>query len=99
MSHNMNRFPVLFNVFAGNMSFFGPKTVTVHYAEMERQQDLKYSYRFRVKPGIISYADVYSTDNTTDMDRLKMDIYYIQNYSISLNLKLFLMYMKKAFST
>lgn len=99
MSHNMNRFPVLFNVFAGNMSFFGPKTVTVHYAEMERQQDLKYSYRFRVKPGIISYADVYSTGNTTDMDRLKMDIYYIQNYSISLNLKLFLMYMKKAFST
>ncbi len=97
LSHDLNRFPVLFNVFTGKMSFFGPKTVTVNYAE--RQHDLKYSYRFRVKPGIISYADVYSTDNTTDMDRLKMDIYYIQNYSISLNLKLFLMYMKKAFST
>ncbi len=95
ISHTFNRLPVLFNIFTGKMSFFGPKTVTVNYAENARQQDLKYSYRFRVKPGIISYADVYSTDKTTEMEKLKMDIYYIQNYSISLNMKLLLMYIKK----
>lgn len=99
LSHTLNRFPVLFNVFAGKMSFFGPKTVTVHYAENARQNNLKFSYRFRVKPGIISYADVYSTEKTTDLDRLKMDIYYIQNYSISLNLKLLLMYIKKVMTS
>ena len=99
LSHTLNRFPVLFNVFTGKMSFFGPKTVTVHFAENARKNDLKFSYRFRVKPGIISYADVYSTDKTTDVDRLKMDIYYILNYSISLNLKLLLMYIKKVMTS
>ncbi len=99
LSHTNNRLPVLFDVFIGKMSIFGPKAVTAHYAEIARNQNLKYSYRFRVKPGIISYADVYSTEKTSDMDRLKMDIYYIQNYSISLNVKLLLLYVKKAIST
>ena len=99
LSHTLNRFPVLFNVFTGKMSVFGPKAVTVRDAEKAGEQNLKYSYRFRVKPGIISYADVYSVETTTDFDMLKMDIYYIQNYSISLNVKLLLMYIKKVMTS
>ena len=95
LSRTNKRFPVLFNVFTGTMSVFGPKSVTVHDAETAGKQNLKYSYRFRVKPGIISYADVYSTDKTTEDEKLRMDIFYIQNYSISLNMKLLLMYIKK----
>ena len=99
LSRINNRFPVLFNIFIGQMSVFGPKSVTAHDAEIAGEQNPKFSYRFRVKPGIISYADVYSTDSTTDLDRLKMDIYYIQNYSISLNIKLLLMYIKKVMTS
>ena len=95
LSRANKRFPVLFNVFTGTMSVFGPKSVTVNDAETARKQNPKYSYRFRVKPGIISYADVYSTDKTTEDEKLRMDIFYIQNYSISLNMKLLLMYIKK----
>ena len=99
LSHVNNRLPVLFDVFIGKMSIFGPKAVTVHDAEISKKHNIKYTYRFRVKPGIISYADVYSTEKTSDMDKLKMDIYYIQNYSISLNLKLLLLYVKKVMNT
>ncbi|MBO6242195.1 MAG: glycosyltransferase [Butyrivibrio sp.] len=95
LSRANKKFPVLFNVFTGTMSVFGPKSVTVNDAEIARKQNPKYSYRFRVKPGIISYADVYSTDKTTEDEKLRMDIFYIQNYSISLNMKLLLMYIKK----
>ena len=99
LSRINNKFPMLFNIFIGQMSVFGPKSVTIIDAKIAGEQNPKYSYRFRMKPGIISYADVYSTDSTTDFDRLKMDIYYIQNYSISLNMKLLLMYIKKVMTS
>ena len=51
----------------------------------------EFSYRLKVKAGLTGYAQIYGKYNTTFYDKLKMDLMYIRNYSLLLDLKLILM--------
>ena len=57
----------------------------------------EFSYRMKVKAGLTGYAQVIGKYNTTLSDKLKMDLMYIENYSLFLDLKLIMMTIKILF--
>jgi lipopolysaccharide/colanic/teichoic acid biosynthesis glycosyltransferase len=54
----------------------------------------EFAYRTRVKAGLAGYAQVYGKYNTMPYDKLKLDLTYIQNYSVGLDIKLMLLTLK-----
>ena len=82
--------PTLLNVLKGQMSLIGPKAMTESEANELAKVSSWSEYRFRVKPGVISYAELNRTDNSTKQDLLKMDLYYIQHCSLALDFRLLL---------
>ena len=82
--------PTLLNVLKGQMSLIGPKAMTENEANELAKISSWSEYRFRVKPGVISYAELNRTDNSTKQDLLKMDLYYIQHCSLALDFRLLL---------
>ena len=91
---HLDELPQLFNVFKGDMSLVGPrperKTIMREY-EMELPE---FYYRLKVKAGLTGYAQVYGKYNTTPYDKLKLDLFYIENYSFLLDIKLIFMTVK-----
>ena len=54
----------------------------------------EFDFRLKVKAGLTGYAQVMGKYNTTPYDKLKLDLMYIENYSILLDIKLILMTIK-----
>ena len=54
----------------------------------------EFVFRMKVKAGLAGYAQVYGKYNTTPYDKLKLDLTYIENYSVWLDLKLMLLTLK-----
>jgi lipopolysaccharide/colanic/teichoic acid biosynthesis glycosyltransferase len=54
----------------------------------------EFAYRMRVKAGLAGYAQVYGKYNTTPYDKLKLDLIYIENYSLWMDIKLMLLTLK-----
>ncbi len=54
----------------------------------------EFYYRLKVKAGLTGYAQVYGKYNTTPYDKLKLDLFYIENYSFVLDIKLLFMTVK-----
>lgn len=57
----------------------------------------EFSYRLRVKAGLTGYAQIFGKYNTTPYDKLKLDLHYIQNYSLMLDVKLMIQTVKILF--
>ena len=58
----------------------------------------EFAFRTKVKAGLAGYAQVYGKYNTTPYDKLKLDLTYIENYSIWLDIKLMLLTVKILFT-
>ena len=54
----------------------------------------EFSYRLKVKGGLTGYAQIYGKYNTTAYDKLKLDLMYIQNYSVLMDVRLIFMTIK-----
>ena len=83
--------PQLINILKGDMSVVGPRPERVEHVEQYTAEVPEFSYRLKVKGGLTGYAQIYGKYNTTAYDKLKLDLMYIQNYSILLDLKLIIM--------
>lgn len=97
----LDELPQLFNILVGDMSFVGPRPERPELAEMILKEIPEFSYRTKVKAGLTGYAQIYGKYNTTSYDKLKLDLTYIRNYSLLLDLKLIvmtpkIMFMKEA---
>ena len=57
----------------------------------------EFDYRLKVKAGLTGYAQVYGKYNTTPYDKLKLDLTYIETYSLKLDLKLLMLTFKILF--
>ena len=78
------------NLLNGTMSLIGPEAREFELARQQNEQDERAFYRYRIKPGITGYAQQYRNINTSEEDQLKMDLYYIQHYSLINDFKLLL---------
>lgn len=89
--------PQLFNILKGDMSFVGPRPERPElHNEIVRTMP-EFNYRLVVKAGLTGYAQIYGKYNTTMKDKLLLDMYYIERYSLIDDIKLLLMTVKIIF--
>jgi exopolysaccharide biosynthesis polyprenyl glycosylphosphotransferase len=89
---SIDELPQLFNVLAGHMSVVGPRPERSHYVSLFEQSVYRYGDRHRVKSGITGWAQVHGLRGKTSLaDRVEWDNYYIENWSLWLDLKILLL--------
>lgn len=94
---HLDELPQIFNILKGEMSLVGPRPERPSIAEEYRQIIPEFDYRLKVKAGLTGYAQIYGKYNTTPYDKLKLDLFYIRNFSIWLDMKLLLLTFKILF--
>lgn len=93
----LDELPQLFNILFGSMSFVGPRPERVENVYEYTTRFPDFDLRHRVKGGLTGYAQIYGKYNTSPEDKLKMDLMYIERYSLFLDLKLIAMTVKILF--
>lgn len=93
----LDELPQVFDILSGNMSIVGPRPERVEHVEKYTKEIPEFSYRLKVKGGLTGYAQIYGKYNTTPYDKLRLDLMYVQNYSLLLDLKLIFMTVKIMF--
>lgn len=90
----IDELPQLFNILRGDMSFIGPRPERPEIIAQYMEDMPEFAFRMKVKAGLAGYAQVYGKYNTTPYDKLKLDLTYIEQYSVWLDLKLMLLTLK-----
>ncbi len=89
-STRLDELPQLINILKGDMSVVGPRPERIEHVREYCEEIPEFQYRMSVKGGLTGYAQVYGKYNTSAYDKLKLDLLYIQNYSIILDLEIIL---------
>lgn len=94
---HFDELPQLFNILKGDMSFIGPRPERPEIIAQYKEDMPEFAFRMKVKAGLAGYAQVYGKYNTTPYDKLKLDLTYIENYTVWLDIKLMLLTLKVLF--
>ena len=86
---NVDELPQLWNVLTGDMSIVGPRPERPHFVEQFKHKIPQYMLRHKVKAGLTGWAQVNGWRGNTPLEkRIEYDLYYIENWSVRLDLKI-----------
>jgi lipopolysaccharide/colanic/teichoic acid biosynthesis glycosyltransferase len=88
INSRLERLPVLVNVLRGEMSFVGPSPERTEAAAVLRRKVPRYAQRYRVRPGVVSMADIYGEPSMPASQRLRFDLFYIERMTLGWDLRL-----------
>jgi Undecaprenyl-phosphate glucose phosphotransferase len=95
---NLDEMPQLWNVLRGDMSIVGPRPERPHFVEQFKHRIPQYMLRHKVKSGMTGWAQVNGWRGNTALDkRIEYDLYYIENWSVRLDLKIIWLTIVKGF--
>ncbi|MBQ5953510.1 MAG: exopolysaccharide biosynthesis polyprenyl glycosylphosphotransferase [Lachnospiraceae bacterium] len=86
--YRIDEFPQLINIIKSDMSIVGPRPEMVENVEKYTAEYPEFVYRERAKAGLTGMAQIYGKYNTSPKDKLMLDLSYIEQFSIWLDLKL-----------
>lgn len=82
---SLDELPELWNVLKGEMSLVGPRPLLVEYLPLYSKEQMK---RHDVRPGITGYAQVNGRNNISWTKKFELDVYYVENFSLWLDVKI-----------
>jgi Undecaprenyl-phosphate glucose phosphotransferase len=86
---DLDEWPQFWNVLKGEMSIVGPRPERPYFVEQFKHRIPQYMLRHKVKAGITGWAQVNGWRGNTSLEkRIEYDLYYIENWSVSLDLKI-----------
>jgi exopolysaccharide biosynthesis polyprenyl glycosylphosphotransferase len=88
--YRIDEFPQFINILRGEMSIIGPRPERLVFIEDFEKEIPHFRNRLQVKPGITGWAQINGGYDIAPMEKLNLDLYYIYNYSILLDLKIVL---------
>jgi len=93
-STSLDELPGLFNVLKGDMSLVGPRPLLVEYLPLYDEEQAR---RHEVRPGITGWAQVNGRNAISWNEKFKLDVWYVDNQSLWLDIKILLLTVKKVF--
>ena len=93
----IDELPQLFNILKGDMTLVGPRPERIENQDAYTAIMPQFQYRSKVKAGLTGYAQIYGKYNTNFEDKVKMDLYYIENSSLIMDIKLLIYTLKVLF--
>ena len=95
---SLDEFPQLFNVLKGDMSLVGPRPERPQYVEKFREEIPRYMIKHQVRPGMTGWAQVNGYRGDTSIrKRIEHDLYYIENWTLGLDMKILFLTVFKGF--
>lgn len=92
--YRLDEIPQLINIIKGDMSLVGPRPECKEFHEKYCEEIPEFAFRNKVKAGLTGYAQIYGKYNTSAYDKVRLDLIYIEKYSILLDIKLILMTLR-----
>lgn len=82
---SLDELPELWNILRGDMSFVGPRPLLIHYLERYSPEQMR---RHHVRPGLTGWAQINGRNAQSWEERLRLDVWYVDNRSFLLDLKI-----------
>ena len=85
-SFSLDELPELINILKGNMSLVGPRALLVQYLGLYNDEQIR---RHEVLPGLTGWAQINGRNSITWSEKFKLDVWYVDNWSLWLDVKIF----------